>query len=298
MQNPERKSYKIEFVNGSNTSTGLIRGRRIQNSSRNAHKKDLLPTKSLLFLSLCKSNSSSLANANTSKSVSFKPTNCDSISAATGCDKGPDFRENLSKLNPRYRSVQTEIRPNNGNASPNTTMIDHQDVDSNNSDVEIKDEWVEETECGSEDSNSNSRNLPRKNILSVDETVEKSSLDGVDAFEDPNRSNFNISILNCDFVLGKKPVPSDRTEARISSLEKCCQVKEKNTSGVDDRNNISGIEKIFNVIVSETKKLNPRQFVLPREYVAGIDGNLLRPEKGNYILRMYNWKNLLFINRL
>lgn len=277
-QNPSKKSYKIEFINGSSASTGSTRGRRILNSTRNAQKKDLLPAKSLLFLSLSKPNSLSVAN--TSKSISSKSTNYDSISSST-CEKGSDFRESLLKLNPKHRPVQPEVRPNNGNASP-ITNVDHQDADSNNSDVEIKDEWIGESEYVSEDSNSNSRNSQRKNILSVDETVEKSSLDGVDAFADPNRSNFNISILNCDFVLGKKSVPGDRTEARISSLEKCCLVKEKNTSAVDDRSNSCDIEKIFNFIVSETKTLNPRQFVLPREYVADLEENVLNPEKGNY----------------
>lgn len=219
---------------------------------------------------MSKPNSSSLTTTNTSKSVTFKPTNSDSVSAATG--KSPDFKENLPKSSLRYRTGQAEIGLNNGNESSDV-ISDQQIIDLNDSDDEIKIEpWIEEIEDESEDSNSNSKNL---------RTGEKSSLDEQKSIVDSNRSNLNINILNCDFVVSKKPISGDGTEPRTSSLEKCCLVKEKNTSVIDDRNNISGIEKVFNVIVGESKKLNPRQFALPREYVADIDGDLLRPEKGN-----------------
>lgn len=272
MQDPSKKSYKIEFVNGNNTSNST-REKKNMNSNKNVQKKDDQPsTKSLLYLSLCKPNSSPLAAENSSRSVNCKSTNCDSISAATVREKSFDSQEILSRTNPKHRTVQFETKQNNGSASSNMD-INHE-VDSNLCHIEIKTEpgfYGVDIEYDLT-SNSNGRSLKRKLQNSFcEETVNKSNHEVTDVIKDRGGSNSSINILGCDFLSGK-PTPAGRSEARISSMEK----------SYGDKNNISDIEKVFNVIVSETKKLNPRQFALPKEYIANIDGNLLKPEKGMY----------------
>lgn len=129
-----------------------------------------------------------------------------------------------------------------------------------------------------------------KEIISdAKKRIRKEELDECDTPKHFKHRDFNIKLPNCDYLVKKLCDASNDFNKNINvsfnSLRNIKRSKKRIISSDEDINATFPIIRIFDDIIAETKKVNPRQFTLPNEYIQNINMNIVGSEKG--ICRAY-----------
>lgn len=98
-----------------------------------------------------------------------------------------------------------------------------------------------------------------------------------------NHIDINISLPKCDYLLNSHARRQFLAEAKNKKriAKKPRRTRARNSTTKDNAGYVDGIKTVFDNIIRDARKVNPKQFALPIEYVTNINLNVIGTEKGS-----------------